>query len=108
VAATSSQRVPTSVRPPPQERVRVGVIGGGAWGTALARHCAHMGHDTQLWAREPEVVEGVNDPAVKENTTYLKARPACCLAAPRRARLSCPGLRPAGRGPGRRASWTAP
>jgi len=61
----------------------VGVIGGGAWGTALARHCAHMGHDTQLWAREPEVVEGVNDPAVKENTTYLKARPACCLAAPR-------------------------
>ncbi|KAK9846407.1 hypothetical protein WJX81_003265 [Elliptochloris bilobata] len=55
-----------------QERVRVGVIGGGAWGTALARHCAHMRHDTLLWAREPEVVAGVNDPAVKENTTYLK------------------------------------
>lgn len=57
-----------------QERVRVGVIGGGAWGTALARHCAHMGHDTLLWARESEVVAGVNDPAIKENTTYLKAR----------------------------------
>jgi len=70
-AVTRSQRVPT-LRRPPQERVRVGVIGGGAWGTALARHCAHMGHDTQLWAREPEVVAGVNDPAVKENTTYLK------------------------------------
>lgn len=52
----------------------MGVIGGGAWGTALARHCAHMGHDTLLWARESEVVAGVNDPAIKENTTYLKAR----------------------------------
>lgn len=50
----------------------MGVIGGGAWGTALARHCAHMRHDTLLWAREPEVVAGVNDPAVKENATYLK------------------------------------
>ena len=50
----------------------MGVIGGGAWGTALARHCAHMRHDTLLWAREPEVVAGVNNPAVKENTTYLK------------------------------------
>ena len=50
----------------------MGVIGGGAWGTALARHCAHMRHDTLLWAREPEVVAGINDPAVKENATYLK------------------------------------
>ena len=50
----------------------MGVIGGGAWGTALARHCAHMRHDTLLWAREPEVVAGVNDLAVKENVTYLK------------------------------------
>jgi glycerol-3-phosphate dehydrogenase (NAD(P)+) len=38
----------------------VGVIGGGAWGTALAQVCARAGLDTLLWAREPEVVEGIN------------------------------------------------
>lgn len=35
-------------------------------------HAAAMGHDTLIWAREPEVVETINDPAVKENVTYLK------------------------------------
>ena len=45
--------------------------GGGAWGTALAIHCARMGHRTLLWAREPEVVASVNGPA-RENTTFLK------------------------------------
>ena len=53
-----------------QERTRVGVIGGGAWGTALAIHCARMGHDTHLWAMEPEVVRDVNEK--HENTTFLK------------------------------------
>jgi glycerol-3-phosphate dehydrogenase (NAD(P)+) len=38
---------------------RIGVIGGGAWGTALAQVAAEGG-DTLLWAREPEVVESVN------------------------------------------------
>ena len=38
----------------------VGVIGGGAWGTALAQVCARAGLDTLLWAREAEVVEGIN------------------------------------------------
>jgi glycerol-3-phosphate dehydrogenase (NAD(P)+) len=37
-----------------------GVIGGGAWGTALALVCARAGLSTQLWAREPEVVEAIN------------------------------------------------
>jgi glycerol-3-phosphate dehydrogenase (NAD(P)+) len=39
---------------------RAGVIGGGAWGTALAQVCARAGLETVLWAREPEVVEDVN------------------------------------------------
>jgi glycerol-3-phosphate dehydrogenase (NAD(P)+) len=39
--------------------VKIGVIGGGAWGTALAQVAAEGG-DTLLWAREPEVVEAVN------------------------------------------------
>lgn len=48
---------------------RVGVIGGGAWGTALAQVCARAGLETVLWAREPEVVESVN--AAHENTVFL-------------------------------------
>ena len=38
---------------------RIGVIGGGAWGTALAQVCAEAG-ETLLWAREPDVVESIN------------------------------------------------
>jgi len=38
---------------------RVGVVGAGAWGTALAQVCARAGHSPLLWAREPEVAEAV-------------------------------------------------
>jgi glycerol-3-phosphate dehydrogenase (NAD(P)+) len=38
----------------------VGVIGGGAWGTALAQVAARAGREAILWAREAEVVEAVN------------------------------------------------
>jgi len=31
----------------------VTVIGAGAWGTALAVHCARLGHQVRLWARHP-------------------------------------------------------
>lgn len=47
----------------------VGVIGGGAWGTALAQVCARAGGEVILWAREAEVVEGVN--AARENAAFL-------------------------------------
>jgi glycerol-3-phosphate dehydrogenase (NAD(P)+) len=47
----------------------VGVIGAGAWGTALAQVCARAGMDTLLWAREPEVVGAVN--TGHENTMFL-------------------------------------
>lgn len=36
------------------------MIGGGAWGTALAQVAAHGGERVILWAREPEVVEAIN------------------------------------------------
>jgi glycerol-3-phosphate dehydrogenase (NAD(P)+) len=52
---------------------RLGVIGGGAWGTALAQVAASGGRDTLLWAREPEVVESVN--AAHENSLFLPGRP---------------------------------
>ena len=48
---------------------RLGVIGGGAWGTALAQVSASTGRDTLLWAREPEVVEAIN--SRHENTAFL-------------------------------------
>ena len=52
---------------------RLGVIGGGAWGTALAQVAATGGRDTLLWAREPEVVAAVN--AAHENPIFLPGQP---------------------------------
>ena len=39
---------------------KVGVIGGGAFGTAMACVVRRAGNEVVLWAREPEVVESVN------------------------------------------------
>lgn len=39
---------------------KFGIIGGGAWGTALANAATANGGVAVLWAREPEVVEAVN------------------------------------------------
>lgn len=47
----------------------VGVIGGGAWGTALAQSCARGGLSVTIQAREPEVVESIN--ARHENEAFL-------------------------------------
>jgi glycerol-3-phosphate dehydrogenase (NAD(P)+) len=38
----------------------VGVIGGGAWGTAMAQVCARAALSVVLWAREAEVVTSIN------------------------------------------------
>ena len=46
-----------------------GVIGGGAWGTALAMVCARAGLKTTLWAREAEVVQSIR--AQRENSLFL-------------------------------------
>jgi glycerol-3-phosphate dehydrogenase (NAD(P)+) len=48
---------------------RAGVIGGGAWGTALAQVAVRAGLKTRLWVREAEVVESVN--ARRENGLFL-------------------------------------
>jgi glycerol-3-phosphate dehydrogenase (NAD(P)+) len=39
---------------------RVAIIGGGAFGTAMACVLSRSGHDALVWAREPEVVEAIN------------------------------------------------
>ncbi|MCD8498256.1 MAG: NAD(P)-dependent glycerol-3-phosphate dehydrogenase [Alphaproteobacteria bacterium] len=47
----------------------IGVIGGGAWGTALAEVYARADRKTLLWARETEVVDSIN--TTHENTPFL-------------------------------------
>ena len=48
---------------------RIGVIGGGAWGTALAAVAARAGRAVTLWARETDVVESINER--HENRRFL-------------------------------------
>jgi len=47
----------------------VGVVGAGAWGTALALAAAQAGRKVTLWAREAEVVKGIRER--RENTVFL-------------------------------------
>ncbi len=49
--------------------MKVGVIGAGSWGTALAVHLARAGAAVTLWAREAEVVEGIRRD--RRNPIYL-------------------------------------
>jgi len=49
---------------------QVGVIGAGAWGTALAQAATFAGRSVLIQAREPEVVDGIN--VTHENSLYLK------------------------------------
>jgi glycerol-3-phosphate dehydrogenase (NAD(P)+) len=48
---------------------RAGVIGAGAWGTALAEVCARAGLSVTLWAREAEVRASLA--AERENRLFL-------------------------------------
>ncbi len=47
----------------------IGVIGAGAWGTALALLLADTGHDVTLWMYEKDLAEEVA--RTRENATYL-------------------------------------
>ena len=42
--------------------MKLGVVGGGAWGTALAQVASSGGRDTLLWALEDDVVAVSGDP----------------------------------------------
>jgi len=48
---------------------RIGIVGGGAWGTALAVTARRAGREIVLWAREAEVVTAVNQR--HENPLFL-------------------------------------
>ena len=54
--------------------MKCAVVGAGAWGTALANVLSANGHAVSLWAREPDVVESVND--TRENRRFL---PGVCI-----------------------------
>ncbi|MBO9505393.1 NAD(P)-dependent glycerol-3-phosphate dehydrogenase [Qipengyuania flava] len=47
----------------------VGVIGAGAWGTALAQMLASDGRDVLIWARETELVAEIN--SARTNSLFL-------------------------------------
>src|SRR5215218_10182505 len=51
---------------------RLAVVGGGAWGTALAQVAAARGDDTLMWAFEEDVVAAVN--RIHENPVYLRGQ----------------------------------
>lgn len=53
--------------------MKIGVIGAGAWGTALAQVAAADGAPVSLWALEAEVVEAIN--GSRENPLYLPGVP---------------------------------
>jgi len=49
--------------------MKIGVIGAGAWGTALAQVASSGGDPVTLWALEPDVVQAINER--HENSLYL-------------------------------------
>lgn len=51
------------------DKQTIGVIGAGAWGTALAQMLASDGREVKLWAFEPEVVDAIN--TAHRNPQYL-------------------------------------
>lgn len=52
---------------------RITVIGGGAWGTCLARLLAEKGHPTYLWVFETDLAEEMAK--TRENRVYLPGTP---------------------------------
>jgi len=90
---------------------RIGVIGAGAWGTALAMAAARAGADVVLQARETEVVESVNarhenslflpgialDPAIRATASMTEAAQADALllvTPAQHLRAACRALKP--------------
>ena len=78
---------------------RIGVIGAGAWGTALAAVASRAGREVVLQAREADVVASINE-------THVNARflPDVALDAAITATASAPNWPMPGRPAPRRSS----
>lgn len=50
-------------------RNRIGVLGGGSWGTALAILLANKGYDVDMWLRDESQIAEMNE--TRENKRYL-------------------------------------
>ena len=48
---------------------RIGILGAGSFGTAVAVHAARAGHRTTLWVRREEAALEIH--AARENRRYL-------------------------------------
>jgi len=48
---------------------RIAVLGAGSWGTALAVHCARIGHPVHLWGRDAALMNEIAQR--RENAAYL-------------------------------------
>ena len=48
---------------------RIAVLGAGSWGTALAIHCARVGHHVRLWGRDLSFMEEMQ--STRRNARYL-------------------------------------
>lgn len=59
---------------------RIAVLGGGAWGTALAELAVRRGCQTRLWARNPAVVADILER--RENGLYLPGQRLSPALAP--------------------------
>lgn len=53
--------------------MRVAVLGGGSWGTALAKLLSESDHQTSMWVHNPEVCGLIREK--RENTVYLPGFP---------------------------------
>lgn len=51
------------------QKLRIGVVGAGSWGTALAKHLADCGHAVTLWAHREEHARRIE--AEHQNAQYL-------------------------------------
>jgi len=49
--------------------MKIGVVGGGSWGTAIAAHLVRAGHETRLWMRDAERARAIRER--RENQRYL-------------------------------------
>ena len=64
---------------------RIAVVGGGAWGTALANAAALAGREVDFWMRDPDRARSLRE--ARENARYLpgvrlheRVRPTADLA----------------------------